>query len=44
MGRPIKWLKEKLRLRYLEKKGDAVPAGIQVFDKKESEIISTWTD
>lgn len=39
MGRLIKWLKEKLTL-LLRKKGDTVPAGIQVFDKKGTEIIS----
>lgn len=39
MGRLIKWLKEKLTLLF-RKKGDTVPAGIQVFDKKGTEIIS----
>lgn len=39
MGRLIKWLKEKLTSLF-RKKGDTVPAGIQVFDKKETEIIS----
>lgn len=39
MGRLIKWLKEKLTSLF-RKKGDTVPAGIQVFDKKGSEIIS----
>lgn len=39
MGRLIKWLKEKLTLLF-RKKGDSVPAGIQVFDKKGTEIIS----
>lgn len=39
MGRLIKWLKEKLTSLF-RKKGDAVPAGIQVFDKKGTEIIS----
>lgn len=39
MGRLIKWLKEKLTSLF-RKKGDTVPAGIQVFDKKGTEIIS----
>ena len=39
MGRLIRWLKEKLTLLF-RKKGDTVPAGIQVFDKKGTEIIS----
>lgn len=39
MGRLIKWLKEKLTSIF-RKKGDTVPAGIQVFDKKGTEIIS----
>ena len=39
MGRLIKWLKEKLTSLF-RKKGDTVPAGIQVFDKNGSEIIS----
>lgn len=39
MGRLIKWLKEKL-ISLFRKKGDTVPAGIQVFDKKGTEIIS----
>ena len=39
MGRLIKWLKEKLYSLF-RKKGDTVPAGIQVFDKKGTEIIS----
>lgn len=39
MGRLIKWVKEKLTSLF-RKKGDTVPAGIQVFDKKGTEIIS----
>lgn len=39
MGRLIRWLKEKLTSLF-RKKGDTVPAGIQVFDKKGTEIIS----
>lgn len=39
MGRLIRWLKEKL-ISLFRKKGDTVPAGIQVFDKKGTEIIS----
>lgn len=39
MERLIKWLKEKLTSLF-RKKGDTVPAGIQVFDKKGTEIIS----
>lgn len=39
MGRLIKWLKEKLTSLF-RKKGDTVPAGIQAFDKKGTEIIS----
>lgn len=39
MERLIKWLKEKLTSLF-RKKGDTVPAGIQVFDKKGKEIIS----
>lgn len=39
MGRLIKWLKEKLTSLF-RKKGDTVPAGIQVFDRKGTEIIS----
>lgn len=39
MGRLIKWIKEKLTSLF-RKKGDTVPAGIQVFDKKGTEIIS----
>lgn len=39
MGRLIKRLKEKLTSIF-RKKGDTVPAGIQVFDKKGTEIIS----
>lgn len=39
MGRLIRWLKEKLTLLF-RKKGDTVPAGIQVFDTKGTEIIS----
>lgn len=39
MGRLIKWLKEKLTSLF-RKKGDTVPAGIQVFDKMGTEIIS----
>lgn len=39
MGRLIKWLKEKLTSLF-RKKGDTVPSGIQVFDKKGTEIIS----
>ena len=39
MERLIKWLKEKLTSIF-RKKGDTVPAGIQVFDKKGTEIIS----
>lgn len=39
MGQLIKWLKEKLTSLF-RKKGDIVPAGIQVFDKKGTEIIS----
>lgn len=39
MGLLIKWLKEKLTSLF-RKKGDTVPAGIQVFDKKGTEIIS----
>ena len=39
MGRLIKWLKEKLTSLF-RKKGDTVSAGIQVFDKKGTEIIS----
>lgn len=39
MGRLIKWLKEKLTSLF-RKKGDTVPTGIQVFDKKGTEIIS----
>lgn len=39
MGRLIKRLKEKLTSLF-RKKGDTVPAGIQVFDKKGTEIIS----
>jgi hypothetical protein len=39
MGRLIKWLKEKLTSLF-RKKGDTVPAGMQVFDKKGTEIIS----
>lgn len=39
MGRLIKWLKEMLTSLF-RKKGDTVPAGIQVFDKKGTEIIS----
>lgn len=39
MGRLIKWLKEKLTSLF-RKKGDTVPAGIQVFDKKGTETIS----
>lgn len=39
MEQLIKWLKEKLTSLF-RKKGDTVPAGIQVFDKKGTEIIS----
>lgn len=39
MERLIKRLKEKLTSLF-RKKGDTVPAGIQVFDKKGTEIIS----
>lgn len=39
MGRLIKRIKEKLTSLF-RKKGDTVPAGIQVFDKKGTEIIS----
>lgn len=39
MERLIRWLKEKLTSLF-RKKGDTVPAGIQVFDKKGTEIIS----
>lgn len=39
MGRLIRWLKEKITSLF-RKKGDTVPAGIQVFDKKGTEIIS----
>lgn len=39
MGRLIKWLKEKLTSLF-RKKGDTMPAGMQVFDKKGTEIIS----
>lgn len=45
MGRLIKWLKEKLTSLF-RKKGDTVPAGVEVFDKNGnivSDVTTTLT-
>ncbi len=42
MGRLIKWLKEKLTSLF-RKKGDTVPAGIQVFDEHGEPVADLST-